>query len=64
MSESAALAGERMHMHRNTAPYRMGKLEKHFDLDLSSPEVREKMLAVYEVFSLMQHHALLRAEGT
>ena len=57
---NATAVAERLHLHRNTVLYRIDKLQKRFDLDLSSHEVREKMLVDFKVFFLMQNRTSIR----
>lgn len=57
---NATAVAERLHLHRNTVLYRIDKLEKRFDLDLSSRDVREKMLVDFKVFFLMQNRTSIR----
>lgn len=57
---NASVVAERMHMHRNTVRYRIDKIERRFDLDLSSQQVREKMIIDFKVFFLMQQRTSLK----
>lgn len=57
---NATAVAERLHLHRNTVLYRIDKLQKRFDLDLSSQGVREKMLVDFKVFFLMQNRTSIR----
>lgn len=57
---NASIVSERLHMHRNTVRYRIDKLERRFDLDLSQQQVREKMVLDFKVFFLMQHRTSLK----
>lgn len=57
---NASIVAERMHVHRNTVRYRIDKIERRFDLDLSSQQVREKMVVDFKVFFLMQQRASLK----
>lgn len=50
---NATMVAERLHMHRNTVIYRMGKIQKRFDLDLADPNVREKMILDFKMFFFM-----------
>ena len=57
---NATIVAERLHLHRNTVLYRIDKIQKRFDLDLSSQGVREKMLVDFKVFFLMQNRSSLK----
>lgn len=57
---NATTVAERLHLHRNTVLYRIDKIQKRFDLDLSSQDVREKMLVDFKVFFLMQHRSSIQ----
>ncbi|MEQ3364317.1 PucR family transcriptional regulator [Raoultibacter massiliensis] len=57
---NATAVAERLHLHRNTVLYRIDKIQKRFDLDLSSQDVREKMLVDFKVFFLMQHRSSIQ----
>lgn len=57
---NATMVAERLHMHRNTVLYRIDKIQKRFDLDLSRQDVREKMIIDFKVFFLMQNHSSIR----
>lgn len=54
---NATMVADRLHMHRNTVLYRMDKIQKRFDLDLSDPNVREKMILDFKMFFFMSSQA-------
>lgn len=56
---NATAVANKLHLHRNTIVYHIEKLQKRFDIDLSSRDVREKMLLDFKVFFLMQHRSSL-----
>lgn len=51
---NATAVAERLHVHRNTVLYRMNKIQTRFDLDLSDPDVRERMIIDFKMFFLLQ----------
>lgn len=57
---NATAVAEQLHLHRNTVLYRIDKIQKRFELDLSSQEVREKMIIDFKVFFLMQNRASIQ----
>lgn len=54
---NATMVADRLHMHRNTVLYRMDKIQKRFDLDLTDPNVREKMILDFKMFFFMSGQA-------
>ena len=52
---NASAVADRLHMHRNTVLYQIRKIENRFDLDLSSPLVRQKTIVDFKMLFLMQN---------
>lgn len=57
---NATMVANAMDLHRNTVLYRIEKLEKRFDLDLSIKEARDKMILDYKALILMQSRVSLK----
>lgn len=59
----ATVVAEKLHMHRNTVLYRIGKIERRFGLNLDESWSRERVLLDFSIFynKIMRNPELARA---